>query len=108
MIATVDPILDQTKTLVLNYFDGNLPTVLTLVIGIAMLVWILKLTFRSIGINSTGDLLSAIDERFVGTPDDGTMVYDENGDPMYLTGDGEIMEIGEWDDVDELPEWIDD
>lgn len=48
-LGTADSNITSATTQVKSYFDANLPTVITLFVGVALVIWILSLAFRSVG-----------------------------------------------------------
>jgi uncharacterized membrane protein YeaQ/YmgE (transglycosylase-associated protein family) len=50
MLATVDTNLTSALSSVTDYFTANIGSVITAVVGIVLLLWLLKIAFRSFGI----------------------------------------------------------
>jgi hypothetical protein len=48
--GTADPNLTNATGDVQSYFSANIATVIGLVVGISLLVWILRLAFHSVGV----------------------------------------------------------
>lgn len=50
MLATVDTNLTDALSAVTDYFSANIGAVITAVVGIVLLLWLLRIAFRSFGI----------------------------------------------------------
>ena len=50
MLATVDSNLTSALNSVTGYFTANVGAVITAVVGIVLLLWLLRIAFRSFGI----------------------------------------------------------
>jgi len=50
LYGTADANLTSATTSIQSYFTANIGTVIGLVVGIALLVWILRMAFHSVGV----------------------------------------------------------
>lgn len=50
LLGTADATLTSALTSVTSYFTANIGTVITAVVGVVLLLWLLRIAFRSFGI----------------------------------------------------------
>lgn len=48
--GTADPNLTSATSSIQSYFSANIGVVIALVVGVALLVWILRIAFHSVGV----------------------------------------------------------